>query len=128
MSSRALLLATVVLAAATAASAQYEGSGGRQGNADTRSVDERIEEFSKKLDLSDDQQAQVKSILQSAEAELKELRNASLSRREKVSRLREIGEETNSKIRALLNDEQKKKFDEMVKERKSQARSRRRRF
>lgn len=124
MRARALFLAVMILAAVTAATA-FEEPGGEREN--RRSVEERLEEFSRKLDLNDDQKAQVKAILESAQAEMKELREAEGSRREKGSRLREIGKETNSKIRAVLNDEQKKKFDELVEEKKSQMRERRRR-
>ena len=126
MSSKALVFAMVILAAATVASA-FEESASQSGRPGARTVEERLEEFSKKLDLNDDQKAQVKTILESAQAEMKELRQAEGSRREKGSRLREIGKETNGKIRAVLNDEQKKKFDELVEQKKSQMRERRRR-
>lgn len=126
MSSKALVFAMVILAAATVGSA-FEESASQSGRPAARTVEKRLEEFSKKLDLNDDQKAQVKTILESAQAEMKELRQAEGSRREKGSRLREIGKETNGKIRALLNDEQKKKFDELVEEKKSQMRERRRR-
>jgi Spy/CpxP family protein refolding chaperone len=126
MRAKALSFAIVVLAVATVASA-FEEAGSQTGKAGVRTVEERLEEFSKKLDLNDDQKAQVKTILESAQAETKELRQAEGSRREKGSRLREIGKETNGKIRAVLNDEQKKKFDELVEQKKSQMRERRRR-
>jgi Spy/CpxP family protein refolding chaperone len=116
----------VILAAATVASA-FEESGSQTGKAGARTAEERLEEFSKKLDLNDDQKAQVKTILESAQGEMKELREAEGSRREKGSRLRELGKETNGKIRAVLNDEQKKKFDELVEQKKSEMRERRRR-
>jgi Spy/CpxP family protein refolding chaperone len=126
MSSKALVFAMVILAAATVASA-FEESGSQTGKAGARTAEERLEEFSKKLDLNDDQKAQVKTILESAQGEMKELREAEGSRREKGSRLRELGKETNGKIRAVLNDEQKKKFDELVEQKKSEMRERRRR-
>jgi Spy/CpxP family protein refolding chaperone len=126
MSSKALVFAMVILAAAAVASA-FEESGSQTGKAGARTAEERLEEFSKKLDLNDDQKAQVKTILESAQGEMKELREAEGSRREKGSRLRELGKETNGKIRAVLNHEQKNKFDELVAEKKSQMRERRKR-
>lgn len=126
MKSKAVVFAMVLMAAATIATA-FEESGSQTGKAGARTAEERLEEFSKKLDLNDGQKAQVKTILESAQAEMKELRAAEGTRQEKGSRMRELGKETNGKIRAVLNDEQKEKFDELVEQRKAQMRERRRR-
>ena len=127
MRSKALFFGMVLLAVATVASA-FEESGSQTGKAGARTTEERLEEFSKKLDLNDDQKAQVKTILESAQTEMKELRASDGTRQEKGSRLRELGKEANGKIRAVLNDEQKKKFDELVEQKKSQMRERRKRY
>jgi len=45
------------------------------------------------------------------------MQDQSMSREEKMPKMREIHESAAAKIRALLNDDQKKKFDDMEKER-----------
>ena len=66
------------------------------------------------LNLTDDQKSQLKSILEDRAQKMRSVRSdTSLSPEDRRSKLGSISEESNSKIRALLNDEQKQKFDQM---------------
>jgi|SRR5215813_6266241 len=75
-------------------------------------VDERVKRFAKVLDLDASQQTGLKSVLERQQARATQLRlNQSLSGVERISRLRDLQQDTVSQIRALLNEEQKKKYD-----------------
>lgn len=66
------------------------------------------------LNLTDDQKSQVKTILEDRAQKMRSVRSdTSLSPEDRRSKMGSIFEETNSKIRTLLNDEQKQKFDQM---------------
>jgi periplasmic protein CpxP/Spy len=94
--------------------AQSQGPGGPNGPGQhpMPSVDERVQRLTQQLNLSADQQTQVRSILQSQQEQMGELRQQeagpSPDRRQKMMAIHEA---TTSKIRALLNDKQQKKYD-----------------
>lgn len=72
------------------------------------SVDERLEKMTKKLNLTTDQQASFKTILEQSKTKMDAIRE----------QMKSLHEDTQEKIRGVLTDDQKKKFDEMKKERK----------
>jgi len=75
-------------------------------------VDERVKRFAKVLDLDASQQTGLKSVLERQQARATQLRlNQSLSGVERISRLRDLQQDTVLQIRSLLNEEQKKKYD-----------------
>lgn len=74
-----------------------------------------FDDFSKHLNLSEDQKTKVNAILESNRKEAEELKK---QMQEKMKALRE---KSNSEIRAILNDEQKKKFDELEAKKKQNA-------
>jgi len=93
-----------------------EGPGPRHG---MPSVDERVQHMTKMLNLSDDQQTKVKSILQDEHDQMVSLKqNTSMSQEDQHAKFQQIRQASNSKIRDVLNDEQKAKFDQMQAERK----------
>ena len=71
------------------------GPGGHRMDGMTM-VDHHLAKMTKDLNLTADQQAQIKPILQ-----------------EQEHKMRELNRRTHSKIQAVLTDEQKKKFEEM---------------
>jgi hypothetical protein len=78
------------------------------------SPDEELQRLDKALKLTDDQKKQIKAILEDREQKMQSLRSdTSLSQEERWSKMRSAREDSNGKIRDLLNDDQKKKFDEM---------------
>jgi hypothetical protein len=75
-------------------------------------IDERVAQFSKALDLDDTQKAGVKAILERQQMRTRQLQlDSNISGEERINRFRALQQETVARIRALLNDEQKKKYD-----------------
>jgi len=73
-----------------------------------------LEHLSQTLNLTDDQKGQVKTILEDRQQKMKSLHSdSSLSEQDRRSKMRTMFRESNDKIRALLNDDQKQKFDQM---------------
>jgi periplasmic protein CpxP/Spy len=100
------------------AASAYQYAGGQRhhgwGNkSPDQMVDRHLEMLSKRLNLTDDQKAKVKPLLENEFKQMQDLRqNSSLSREDKRAKFREIRESTNSQIRSLLNSDQQKSFDE----------------
>lgn len=101
------------------ARAQEGGGAGGQGQGAPRgrgimNPEEQLNRLAKELDLTDDQKAQIKPILEDRHEKMQKLfADESLSPEDRRSKMREIFEASNKKIRDVLNDDQKKKFDEM---------------
>jgi protein CpxP len=118
--SRFAILAGLLLIAAVSF-AQMEGpppehgqGGGHRG---MPSTDDQLKHLDKELSLTADQKAQIKPILEDAHAQSKKLmEDDSIAREDKMPKMREIHEASNTKIRALLTDAQQKKWDAMQKE------------
>lgn len=78
-------------------------------------IDEQVERLTKALDLSQTQQSSVKSILEQRLQRLGQIRHdPALSGTAKIDRFRALQERTVEQIRAVLNDEQKKKYDPLA--------------
>jgi hypothetical protein len=78
-------------------------------------LDDRVQAFAKALDLTQPQQVAVKRILQQRQAEILRLRqDGSISGEERIGRLRALQDQTVLRIRAVLNDDQKKKYDPLA--------------
>jgi len=89
-----------------------EGGGHRRGR--MMSPEERTEHLTKALNLSDDQKGKVLSILQDEQKQMQAVRSdSSLSRDDRLSKMREIHQNTTTQIKGILNPDQAKKFDEM---------------
>ena len=81
--------------------------GGRMGG-------HRAEMLTKRLNLSPDQAAQVKAIDEDTMKQAMAVRNdTSLSPADRRSKIRDLHKASQDKIRAVLNDEQKTKYDAM---------------
>ncbi len=81
------------------------------------STDEQLKHLTKTLNLSADQQSQIKPILESSHQQMMQLHeDQSLSRDDKMAKMKGIMDDNHSKIAAVLNDEQKQKFETMQKE------------
>jgi len=91
-------------------------SGGRHHGMPT--VEERVQHLTKKLNLTDDQQTKVKSILENQQSEANSLRqDTSLSQQDRRAKFMQIHQTTQQSIRDVLTDEQKAKFDQMQEQR-----------
>jgi protein CpxP len=74
----------------------------------------RLEMMKKHLNLSDDQTAQAKSILDGQRVKMEAVRsNTSLSEQDRRSQMKVIHEDEDVKIHAILTPDQKTKYDEM---------------
>jgi len=92
----------------------------QRGNRQPPSVDEQIKRLADRLNLSDDQQSKIKPILEDQRQQMGALReDTSLSREDRMSKMRSIRESTTSKISAILNDDQKKQYEAMQQEMRS---------
>jgi len=99
-------LTTVAQQATTSTEAQG-GSGSPSG------VDRHMKLLSEKLDLTSDQQAKVKPILQEMhDAMQKFVRDESMSRDERMDNVKASRYKADKEVRKILSDEQKKKLDQ----------------
>ncbi len=81
------------------------------------SIDDQVKALAQELNLDAPQQAKVKTILEDQRTQaMAVIGDTTLPREEKVQKIRAIREGTISKVRALLNDDQKKKLDQMLQE------------
>ena len=83
-------------------------------NSGVPSVERHLQFLSEKLDLSEDQQAQTKPILQEMhDASQKVMQNKKLSDEERTSKTRACHLRADTKLRKILNDDQKQKLDQI---------------
>lgn len=116
----ALVLTAVAYTVVPSAVAQDSGSNnqpaaspehGRGGHFDPA---ERTQMLTKQLKLTSDQQAKVLDNLKSAQSQMQSLRSdSSLSQGDRRSKMMQIHKTSNDEIRALLDPDQQKKWDEM---------------
>lgn len=78
-------------------------------------IDDQVKRFAESLDLSETQQSEVKKILEFRLQQIRRIRrDESLSGAERISRFRGLQDSTVARIRAVLNDDQKKKYDPLA--------------
>src|SRR6478609_7700117 len=81
------------------------------------SVDDHQKKLTEKLSLTADQQTKVKAILEGQHQEMQTvMKDKSLSMDDKHAKMKTMHDSTHAKVRELLTDEQKTKFDAMVKD------------
>ena len=96
---------------------------GHMGRHGMPTIDDQIKHLTKKLNLSADQQAKVKPILEDQRNQMEQIRSdSSMSREDRFSKMQSIHESANSQIKGVLNEDQQKKFDEMQKEQRDRMR------
>ncbi len=115
-----LLTAGVAMAQDNTASPQDSGQGanqGQRGHGMMRPMDpeQELQHLTRQLDLTTDQQAQIKPLLVDHQQKLQALfQDQSLSRDDRRAKARAIGEEMHTKMGAILTDEQKQKLEAMM--------------
>ena len=83
--------------------------------ATTPTVDEQLKVLTEKLDLTAGQRAKVRPIMQELhDATEKLMQDERLSREERLAKVRPQRKQADKKIRALLNDDRKKKLDQYL--------------
>jgi hypothetical protein len=113
-----LALSAVVVACATLAagqSAENSSTPPQPHHAKKLTLDDQVQKLAKSLDLNETQQSEVKGILEKQQDSVRRLREqGSSAGTDWVSRLHAIHAQTITQIRAILNDEQRKKYDAFV--------------
>ena len=90
------------------------GMGRHMGGRRMPSVDEQLKHLSEKLNLTDDQQAKLKPILEDQRKQMEQIRDDSaLSRQDRFSKMQELRQGSDTQIKNVLNEEQQKNFDKM---------------
>jgi hypothetical protein len=75
-------------------------------------LDDRVQQLAKSLDLNEKQQAGVKAVLERQQFQARQIQfDPNISGEERIGRFRALQDDTVLRIRALLDDEQKKKYD-----------------
>lgn len=86
----------------------------------------RLERMTKDLNLTPDQVMQVKAINDAGQADMMALRNDStMSREDKRGKMMTMRQDTEAKIRAVLTEEQKPKYEAMLAEQRQRMGGRR---
>jgi Spy/CpxP family protein refolding chaperone len=86
--------------------------GGQMGN-----IDDHVKELTTKLNLTADQQTKVKAILEEHHQQMQATMNdQSLSKEDKHAKMKNMHDSVHAKVREVLTDDQKPKFDAMVKD------------
>lgn len=121
---RLLVIATILMLgpampAQQAASKPADSQGNYQGSGKNHrkripTAEEHLKVLAEKLSLSSDQQARIKPILQELhDATQKVVQDESMSPAERMENVRARRFAADKKIREILNDEQKKKLDQL---------------
>jgi periplasmic protein CpxP/Spy len=118
----AALAAGVLLAGSSALRAQDTNNtppAGEHGPGMKSRGGSSLEQLTKALDLTDDQKPKVKAALAEQMQKMNELRKdpdfASLSREDKMAKMKPIRDELTAKMKAVLTPEQFAKYQEMTK-------------
>jgi hypothetical protein len=78
-------------------------------------LDDHVKALAKSLDLNEAQQAAIKKILEQLQREILRLRqDSSISGGDRIGRFRALQDQTVERIRSVLNDEQKKKYNPLA--------------
>jgi Spy/CpxP family protein refolding chaperone len=116
------LLAACLFAVAALAQqnppAQESGDHKHSGHmAGMGNADDHVKELTTKLNLTADQQAKVKAIMEENHQKMEAtMKDESLSKEERHARMMSMHESVHTKVREVLTDDQKPKFDAMVKD------------
>lgn len=109
----AALTLTLSMAAQTTPAKPASGQNGAAAH-HMPTVDEHMKVLAEKLDLTADQQAKIRPEIAQMQDEMQSARNdSSLSRDQRTQRTHDAMQNADKKIRTYLNDEQKKKLDDL---------------
>ena len=109
----------MILPAGARVAAQVTGGTGPAGKTHRThrrpSIDDRVKILAKNLDLSEAQQSAVKKILEQRQQETLRLRlDPSLTGGARIEQFRVLQDKTVERIRAILNEDQRRKYDPLA--------------
>ncbi len=82
--------------------------------------DRMAKHLGKKLNLSNDQVAQIKPLLEDRTQQMQAVRaDTTLSQQDRHNKARQIMQDSDTRIEAVLNDTQKQQFEQMLQERRA---------
>ncbi|MGZ4830840.1 MAG: hypothetical protein ACXV5R_09420 [Candidatus Angelobacter sp.] len=88
------------------------GMGSGMGN-----IDDHVKELTTKLNLTADQQTKVKTILESNHQQMETMmKDESMSKEDRHAKMMSMHDSVHAKVREILTEDQKPKFDAMVKD------------
>ena len=91
------------------------GQGGGQMGHGPMIPDQRLQMLTKRLNLSADQQAKIKPILENESQQMQTLhQDSSMSQEDRMSKMQQIRQSSNEQIKSNLNSDQQQKFEEMM--------------
>lgn len=109
-----LILALAALAQQTVTKPSTSSRGGAGGGG-LPTVEEQLKVLTENLDLTATQRTQVRSILQHLRDATEQLmRDERLTREERLAKVRPLRRQADKKMRASLNDDQKRKLDQYL--------------
>ncbi len=109
-----LIFALAVLAQQTATTPGTSSRGGAEGGG-MPTVEEQLKALTEKIDLTATQRAKVRTILKKLDdATEKLLRDERLTREERLAKVRPLRIQADKRMRASLNDDQKRKLDQYL--------------
>lgn len=116
---KAVVCALLCMAMALCGTALYAqmqdgaSQGGAMHQMGPMSTDQRLQHMTQMLNLTSDQQTKIKPILENESQQMQALRaDTSMSREDKMGKMRSIRETTNSQIKPILNTDQQQKWEQ----------------
>lgn len=87
-----------------------------------RSPEHRMEMLSKRLNLTADQQTKLMPVITERQQQIRSiLQDSSLSREDRMAKIRTVRKDSNAKIEALLTDQQKQNFEQLQQQMRQRA-------
>jgi hypothetical protein len=91
-----------------------------------RGPEHRMEMLSKRLNLTADQQSKLQPIISERQQQIRAIfQDSSLSREDRMAKIKAIRRDSNAKIEALLTDQQKQNFEQLQQQMRQRARNHR---
>jgi Spy/CpxP family protein refolding chaperone len=108
-----LLFGAVAVFAQDAPAPPQGGGGWQRGQMPT--PEQRLQRMTQALNLTEDQQAKIKPILENESTQMQSLRSdTSLSQEDRMAKMKQIRESTTSQINPILTPDQQKQYAEMM--------------
>ena len=93
---------------------QQAGQDGGHGRRGMMNPDRQLEHMTKVLNLTADQQSQIKPILLDRQQKMQAVfQDQTVAQQDRRAKMQAIRQDTNSRIEAVLNDQQKQQFESM---------------